>query len=147
LSKIDTQSILKQCRVIAVVGLSADSTKESFLVASYLKRCGYRIVPVNPNASNILGEKCYSSLQAIPPKLAETIDIVDVFRKSQDVPPVVEQAIELKRRYKHLSAVWMQWGIVNEAAAEEAIKAGLAVFMNNCIMLTHRQYKHSTDEP
>jgi uncharacterized protein len=121
------QSILKQCRVITVVGLSADSTKESFLVASYLKRCGY--------------------LQAIPPKLAETIDIVDVFRKSQDIPPVVAQAIELKRRYGHLSAVWMQRGIVNEAAAEEAMNAGLAVFMNNCLMLTHRHYKRSSTEP
>lgn len=132
------QNILTNCTVIAVVGLSTDSTKESFLVASYLKRCGYRIVPVNPNASNILGEKSYNSLSAIPPKLAQTIDIVDIFRKSSDVPPVVEQAIELKRRYGHLCAVWMQRGIVNEVAAKAAIQTGLIVVMDKCLMLTHR---------
>ena len=144
LSELDIQNILTHCRVIAVVGLSTDSTKESFLVASYLKRCGYRIVPINPNASSILGEKSYSSLNAIPPKLAATIDIVDVFRKSPDVPPVVNQAIELKHRYEHLCAVWMQRGIVNEVAAEAAIQAGLVVVMDNCIMLTHRASNCST---
>ena len=141
------QNILTHCHVIAVVGLSTDSTKESFLVASYLKRCGYRIVPINPNANNILGEKSYSSLNAIPPKLAETIDIVDVFRKSQNVSPVVEQAIELKRRYGHLYAVWMQRGVVNKTAAEAAIQAGLVVVMDNCIMLTHKSSAYFAAKP
>ncbi len=134
----DAQIVLDKCSVIAVVGLSTDSTKESFLVAAYLKRCGYRIIPVNPNANNILGEKSYRNLSAIPPRLAETIEIVNVFRRSEDVPPVVEQAIELKHRYGHLSAVWMQRGIVNEAAAEAARQSGLVVFMDNCLMTTHR---------
>ena len=138
MSITNVQTLLKECRVIAVVGLSSDSTKESFIVASYLKRCGYHIVPVNPNANSILGEKSYSNLTAIPPGLAKDIDVVDVFRRSEDVPPVVEQAIELKRRFGHLSAIWMQRGIVNEGAAEAARQAGLAVFMDNCLMVTHR---------
>jgi predicted CoA-binding protein len=136
-------NILDHCQVIAVVGVSDDSTKPSFQVASYLKRCGYRIIPVNPNANSVLGEKSYSSIHAIPPRIAETIDVVDVFRKSQDVAPVVEQAIELKKRYRHLMAVWMQPGVVNETAAEAARQVGLDVVMDNCIMHTHNMLKRN----
>lgn len=143
LSQNQIAHILNQCRVIAVIDVSDDSTKPRFRVASYLKRCGYRIIPVNPNANNILGEKSYSSLHAIPPRIAEIIDIVNVFRRSEDVPPIMEQAIELKHRYGHLSAVWMQRGIVNEAAAEAARQAGLVVVMDNCLMTTHR-YGYAT---
>lgn len=147
LSQNQIANILNQCRVIAVIGVSDDSTKPSFQVTSYLKRCGYRIVPVNPNANTILGEKSYSSLQAIPPRITETIDIVDVFRRSEDVPPVMEQVIELKRRFGYLSAVWMPQGIINEPAAELARQAGLVVVVDNCLMLAHRDSKIFSAKP
>ncbi len=138
LSQTDQRELLGKCHVIAVVGLSADSTRESFLVASYLKRCGFRIIPVNPNVSSVLGEKSYSSLIAIPPGLAKTIDIVDVFRKSEDVLPIVEQAVELKKKFGHPVGVWLQRGIINEAAAALASQAGLVLVMDSCLMHVHR---------
>jgi uncharacterized protein len=137
LSQNPTPDILAKYHVIAVVGLSDDSTKHSFLVASYLKRHGYRIIPINPNISSVLGEKSYSNLLAIPPRLQQTIDIVDIFRKSEDVPPIVQQAIELKQRFGRPFVVWMQRGIVNEAAAQAAVQAGLVVVMDKCMMTEH----------
>jgi len=125
--------------VIAVVGLSDDTTKPSFIVAAYLKSRGYRIIPVNPTVSKVLGEKCYSSLQAIPPKLQQTIDIVDVFRKSEEVPSVVKQAVALKQKCGCPPVIWLQHGIVNEEAAEMARQAGLVVVMDKCMMEEHKR--------
>jgi uncharacterized protein len=129
--------ILSKYHVIAIVGLSDDTTKPSFRVAAYLKQHGYRIIPVNPFAHEVLGEKSYKSLQDIPQRIRETIDIVDIFRKSEDVPPIVQQSLELKRRVGRPYVIWMQEGIVNEAAAETARKAGLAVVMDKCLMKEH----------
>jgi predicted CoA-binding protein len=136
-----TQDILSKYHVIAVVGLSDDSTKYSFLVASYLKRHGYRIIPVNPTVSSVLGEKSYSSLLAIPSELQKTIDIIDIFRKSEDVPSIVQQAIALKQKLGHSCIVWMQRGIVNEAAATAARQAGLVVVMDKCLMEEHHNQR------
>jgi len=115
---------------IAVVGLSKDIEKPSHRVAAYLMAKKYRIIPVNPTAERILGRKVYAKLSDIE----EPIDIVDIFRPSEDVMPIVEQAIEKKAK-----VVWMQEGIVNEEAAEKARKAGMKVVMNRCMMKEHKR--------
>jgi predicted CoA-binding protein len=140
LSQKEIKKILAKCRTIAVVGLSRDPDKDSYRVAAYLKKHGFRIVPVNPFANEVLGEKSYKSLLDIPPEIQKTIEIVDIFRSSKDVPPIVEQAIELKHMWGMPYVVWMQLGIVNEGAALKAEKAGLKVVMDKCMMIEHRRF-------
>ena len=125
--------------MIAVVGLSKEPEKDSHRVGEYLQQQGYRIIPVNPFADEVLGEKSYSSLLEIPSEIQKTIEIVDIFRPPKDVPPIVEQAIKLKQIYGKPFVVWMQLGIVNEVAAEAAKRAGLIVVMNKCLMVEHRK--------
>jgi hypothetical protein len=108
-------------------------------VAEYLKNHGFRIIPVNPFVNEVLGEKSYKSLLDMPAETQKTIEIVDVFRPSADVPPIVEQVIQLKRLYGVPLVVWMQLGIINEQAADMASKAGLIVLMNKCMMQEHRR--------
>ncbi len=120
--------ILQEFRTIAVVGLSPNRERPSYRVASYLKSKGYRIIPVNPNATEILGEKCYPNLSSIP----EKVEVVDIFRKSEDVPPIVDEAIRIGAK-----AIWMQEGIVNEEAARKAEEAGLLVVMDKCMYKEH----------
>ncbi len=127
--------LLQSAQVIAVVGLSGKKHRPSHGVAAYLQRHGYRIIPVNPQETEVLGEKCYPSLLAIPAELAAKIDIVDCFRKAGDIPPVVEDAITIDAK-----CVWMQLGIVNEAAAARAAAAGLDVVMNHCTEIEHVAY-------
>jgi predicted CoA-binding protein len=126
-------------RTIAVVGLSKDPTKPSRDVASYLQSHGYRIVPINPTIDEVLGEKSYKSLLDLPEELKRQIDIVDIFRRAEDVPPIVEQAIQLHGNYSHPTAVWMQLGIANEDAASKARAAGLDVVMDHCMKIEHRR--------
>ena len=121
--------LLRAASVIAVVGLSSDEMRPSNGVAAYMKRAGYRIIPVNPNETEVLGEKAYARLEDVP----EKIDIVDVFRRSEYVRGVVESAIRVGAK-----AVWMQEGVVDEAAAEVARAAGLDVVMDRCILKEHR---------
>jgi predicted CoA-binding protein len=135
------KEILSKYKVIAVVGLSKEPEKDSYKVSAYLQRNGYRIIPVNPFAEQVLVEKSYKSLLDIPPEIQKTIEIVDVFRLSEDVPPIIEQAIKLKQIFGKLSVVWMQRGIINETAAEPARQAGLIVIMDKCLMVEHQ---HST---
>ena len=116
--------LLASSKTIAVVGLSSKTFRPSFGVSQYLQSAGYRIIPVNPNESSILGEKCYTRLEDIP----EKIDIVDIFRRSELVPEVVDAAIQIGAR-----AVWMQEGVVNEASAAAARRAGIFVVMDVCI--------------
>jgi uncharacterized protein len=116
--------ILASAKTIAVVGLSAKRYRASFGVSETLQESGYRIFPVNPNESEVLGEKCYARLEDIP----EKIDIVDVFRRSEFVPEIVDAAIRIGAR-----AVWMQEGVEDEKSAERARRAGLFVIMDNCI--------------
>jgi len=122
--------LLKSAKNIAVVGLSSSPLRPSYGVAAYLQSHGYRIIPVNPNIKGALGEKAYASLGAVP----EKIDIVDIFRRSENVPPIVEEAIALQ-----LPAVWMQETVVHEEAAEKARRAGLFVIMDRCILKEHRK--------
>jgi predicted CoA-binding protein len=120
--------ILKTSRTIAVVGLSNRGHRPSYGVAAYLQSTGYRIIPVNPGETEILGEKCYARLEDIP----EHVDIVDVFRRSEFAPEIVESAIRIGAR-----GVWMQEGVIHAEAAERARSAGLFVIMNSCILKEH----------
>jgi predicted CoA-binding protein len=124
------KDILLTTRTVASVGLSSNMEKESYWIVSYLKEQGYHVIPVNPTAAEILGEKAYPDLESIP----EQIDVVQVFRKPEDVPPVVEAAIKIGAK-----VVWMQEGIVNEEAAATARQAGLQVVMDACMRATHRR--------
>ena len=137
LSQKQIEEILQKYRVIAVVGISKDQSKPSYNVAAYMKQHGFRIIPVNPNLDEVLGEKSYKSLLDIPADVQKTIEIVDVFRRAEDVLPIVEQAIKLKEANGKPHVVWMQLGIVNKEAAELARKAGLIVVMDRCIMVEH----------
>jgi hypothetical protein len=123
--------LLRGSRVIAVVGLSSKRFRPSYGVAEYMQREGYRIIPVNPNETEVLGEKAYARLEDIP----EHIDIVDIFRRSEFVAPIVESAIRMGA-----SAVWMQEEVVDQAAADRAKNAGLSVVMDRCILKEHRRY-------
>ena len=120
--------ILGENRVIAVVGLSADWYRPSFFAAKYMQEHGYRVIPVNPKYAEILGEKCYPTLRAIP----EKVQIVDVFRKTQDVPPIAEEAIAIGAK-----VLWQQLGVKNEAAAARAREAGLETVMDRCVKIEH----------
>ena len=124
------------------MGASDQIGKPSHRVAAYLKQHSYQIIPVNPNIDKLFGEKSYSSLQDIPEKIQRTIDIVDIFRKSEDVLPIVEQTIAMKRQVGRPFVVWMQLHIVNEAAAEMARQEGLVVVMDKCMMIEHLHRHH-----
>lgn len=123
------RELLACAKVIAVVGLSDRPERDSHGVARYLQRAGYRVIPVNPQATEILGEKAYPDLRAVPDK----VDIVDVFRRPEFVPEIVEAAIQIGAK-----AVWMQLGVVHEQAAARARAAGLEVVMDRCIAVEHR---------
>jgi uncharacterized protein len=120
--------ILKETRVIAVVGLSADWYRPSYFAAKYMQEHGYRIIPVNPKYQAVLGEKCYKSLRDIP----EPVDMVDVFRKTQDVGPIADDAIAIRAK-----VLWQQLGVKNEAAAQKARAAGLDAVMDRCVKIEH----------
>lgn len=122
--------ILKEYRTIAVVGLSANPMRPSFGVSEYMQEAGYRILPVNPNEREVLGEKSYERLEDVP----EKIDIVDIFRRTEEVAAVVESAIGVGAK-----VVWMQMGIENEEAAEKARSAGLVVVEDACLLIEHRK--------
>lgn len=126
-------------KTVAVVGLSRDSSKDSYRVAEYLKNHGFRIIPVNPFVNEVLGEKSYKSLLDMPAETQKTIETVDIFRPSADVASIVEQVVQLKRLYGVPFVVWMQLGIINEQAAEMARKACLIVLMDKCMMQEHRR--------
>jgi uncharacterized protein len=121
--------LLKSSKTIAVVGLSDSPFKPSHGVSEYMQAHGYKIIPVNPQVSEVLGEKAYPSLLDIP----EKIDIVDVFRRPEFVPEIVDQAIQLK-----VPAIWLQETVVHEAAADKARQAGIFVVMDKCILKEHR---------
>jgi len=137
LNDIYIEKILKKHKTIAIVGLSREPEKDSHRVGGYLKAHGFRLIPVNPFADEVLGEKSYKSLLNIPPEIQKTIEVVEIFRPSEEVPNIVDQAIRLKALHGTLQVVWMQLGIVNDKAAEAAKKAGLTVVMNKCMMVEH----------
>jgi len=126
------KKILSNSRTVAVVGISPKEDRPSFMVASYLKSKGYQIIPVRPDGEKILGEKVYRSLDEIPKEIK--VDVVDIFRKSEDVPPIIEEAIR-----RGAKAVWMQEGINHKEAGEKAERAGLRVVMDRCMKKEHQK--------
>jgi predicted CoA-binding protein len=126
------RAILSSARTIAVVGLSDKPERDSNGVARYLRSQGYRIVPVNPNLSEVLGERSYPSLSAVPPEIR--IDLVDVFRRSEAVDPVVDEALQ-----RGVGAIWMQLGVRDEEAARRAEARGIPVVQDRCTMREHRR--------
>jgi predicted CoA-binding protein len=139
LSKDVIKEVLSTCETIAIVGLSREPEKDSYQVANYMQKHGYRIVPVNPFADEVLDEKSYKNLLDIPVEIQKEIDIVAVFRQAKDVPPIVKQAIQLRKKYGKPYVFWMQLGIVNEKASATARKAGLTVIMDKCLMQEHKR--------
>jgi uncharacterized protein len=139
MSKNRIEEILTKYKTVAIVGLSRDPSKDSHSVAEYLQAQGYKIIPVNPTTNEILGEKSYKTLLDIPPQIQKTIEIVDIFRPSQDVPAIVEQAIRLKEKNDKPYVIWMQLEIINEQAAATARAAGLEVVMNRCMRQEHKK--------
>lgn len=120
--------ILDECRTIAVVGLSSDSSRPSHGVSSYMRSRGYRVIPVNPNETEVFGEKAYPDLFAVP----EKVDLVDVFRRSDEAGKAVDQAIAVGAK-----AVWLQEGVIDGDAAQRALDAGLLVVMDRCLLKEH----------
>ena len=126
----EIKEILQESKIIAVVGLSANASKPSYDVARYLIAHGYQVVPVNPAYDEVLGEPSYKSLLDIP----FDVDIVDVFRKTEDIPPVVDEAIKKKAK-----TVWLQLGLIHDEAVEKAKEAGLKVVQNKCMKIEHHK--------
>jgi len=126
----DIGRLLSAVKTIAVVGLSNDPMRPSYGVSSYMQQQGYRIIPVNPTISEALGERSYPNLSAV----REPIDLVNVFRRPEFVPEIVDEAIRLK-----LSAIWLQEGVIHQQAAQKAREAGLSVVMDRCILKEHRR--------
>ncbi len=128
----EIKDTLNRSKTVAVVGISPKEDRPSYIVAAYLKSKGYRIIPVRPDGEKILGEKVYPSLSEIPKEIE--IDAVDIFRKSEDVPPIVDEAIQRKAK-----VVWMQEGITHKEAGTKAEKAGLKVVMDRCMKKEHQR--------
>lgn len=129
----EISEILEKYRVVAVVGLSSDPNRPSYRVAQYLQAQGYRIIPVNPGCQEILGEKCYATLQDIP----VPVEIVDIFRKVEAIPGIVAEAIAVGAK-----VIWMQQGLEEPVSAQKAEQAGLKVIMDRCIKIEHQQRQH-----
>lgn len=125
----DAERMLREGKTIAVVGLSSQKYRPSFGVSQYMQRSGYRIIPVNPNEAEVLGEKCYARLEDIP----IPVDVVNIFRRSEFVPEIVESALRIGAK-----GVWMQEGVEHEEAARQAREAGLLIVMDTCILKAHR---------
>ena len=128
----EIKKILSSSKTIAVIGISPKEDRPSYIVAFYLKSKGYRIIPVRPDGKWILGEKVYPSLSEIPKEIG--VDVVDIFRRSEDVPPIVEEAIQ-----RGAKVVWMQEGVIHKEAGEKAEKAGLKVVMDRCMKKEHQR--------
>ena len=124
--------MLRDAKTIAVIGISSDATRASNSVSRYMQSHGYRIIPVNPNETSVLGEKAYAQLEDVP----DEIDLVDIFRRSEEAGQHVDEAISIGAR-----AVWLQEGVIDEEAARRALEAGLAVVMDRCILKEHLKLK------
>jgi hypothetical protein len=128
----DLKEILTGCKTVAVVGISPKEDRPSYIVASYLKSKGYRIIPVRPDGDSTLGEKVYHNLMEIPKEIE--VDVVDVFRRSEDVPPIVDEAIQ-----RGAKVIWMQEGVIHKEAGAKGEKAGLKVLMDCCMKKEHQR--------
>ncbi|MCX8200209.1 MAG: CoA-binding protein [Candidatus Micrarchaeota archaeon] len=130
----------QQIRTIAFVGASANKEKDSYRVMMYFHEKGFEVVPINPNYDEIMGIRCYPSLLSVPDGVAKRIDMVDIFRRSDAVIPIINDAVELKRRHNNLKVIWMQAGVINDTAISIAAKNGIEAYQNSCAMLAHKLY-------
>jgi predicted CoA-binding protein len=130
-SEVTIRRILEECHTIAVVGLSSDTWRPSNSVSAYMRRAGYRVIPVNPNETEVFGEKAYADLASVPEKL----ELVDVFRRSDEAGKAVDEAIAVGAK-----AVWLREGVIDQAAAQRALDAGLLVVMNRCWLKEHLRH-------
>lgn len=147
MSEQDTiRKVLEEYETVAVVGLSGDPSKYSHIVAKYLQSKDWHIIPVNPTVKEVLGEKSYPSLLDLPPDLQAKIEVVDIFRRSEDVPPIVDQAIQLRQKNGKPYVIWMQLEIINEEAAKRAREAGMTVIMNKCMKMETERLEKDKDE-
>ena len=128
----EIKDTLRNAKTVAVVGISPKEDRPSYIVALYLKSKGYRIIPVRPDGEEILGEKVYHGLLEIPEEIG--VEVVDIFRRSEDVPPIVEEAIQ-----RGAKVVWMQEGVIHKEAGEKAERAGLKVVMDRCMKKEHQR--------
>lgn len=131
---------LRKYKVIAVVGASKNPEKEAFTVPEYMKEHGYKIIPVNPTADRILDEKAYPSLADLPPELAKHVEVVDVFRPSEELPQVAQQVIEMRKQYARPFVFWAQLGLENDDAKQMLSKNGIPYVMNACLRALHQRY-------
>jgi predicted CoA-binding protein len=134
---MDPVEVLKRYRTVAVVGASRDPSKWAHIVPKYLKKHGYRIIPINPTASEILGEKAFKSLMEVP----DEVEVVEVFRPSEEVPKIVEEVIQRKRARGDVKVLWLQLGIIADEDTKKRLKeAGIALVENACMMETHQRH-------
>jgi len=134
---MDPVEVLKRYRTVAVVGASRDASKWAHIVPKYLKEHGYRIIPINPTASEILGEKAYKSLMEVP----EEVEVVEVFRPSEEVPKIVEEVIQRRKARGDVKVLWLQLGITADEDTKKRLKeAGIALVENACMMETHQRH-------
>ncbi len=138
---ISPQEALKKYKIIAVVGASKNPDKDAYTVPQYMKEHGYRIIPVNPTAEQILGEKAYPSLLDLPAELAKRIEIVDVFRPSEELPQVAQQTIDFRKKYGRPFVLWAQLGLENEEAKQMLSKNGISYVMDACLRVVHKQLR------
>jgi uncharacterized protein len=136
--------VLERCKTIAVVGASKNPEKEAYTVPRYLKEHGYQIVPVNPTATEILGERAYPSLLDLPEELGRVVDVVEVFRPSSELPQVALQAVEMKKRYGRPLFFWAQQGLESEEAKRILEGNGIQYVMDACMRSVHQQYVRGT---
>jgi len=142
---ISPSAALKKYKVIAVVGASKNPEKEAYTVPAYLKDHGYTIVPINPTAELLLGEKAYPSLKELPASLASKIEVVDVFRPSEELPEIARQTIEMKETSGRPYVFWAQLGLENEEAKKMLAKNGIAYVMNSCMRVVHQMQLRGGD--
>ena len=129
--------VLRRCRVIAVVGASTNPEKDSNTIPKYLKLHGYRIIPINPRSEQVLGEKSYPSLLDLPPEIATQIDVVNVFRPSEELPEIAQQVVEMKKRYGRFFVFWSQLGLENDEAKGILTQNEILYVMDACMRATH----------
>ncbi len=137
---VSPRETLRKYRVIAVVGASKNPEKDAFSVSQYMKEHGYRIIPVNPTADQIVGEKAYPSLLDIPTELAKQVEIVDVFRPSEELPKVAQQTVDMKNRHGRPFVFWAQLGLENDEAKRLLSENGIQYVMNDCVRAAHRRH-------
>lgn len=137
-SNVSPVEVMKRYRAIAVVGASKNSEKEAYTVPLYLKQRGYTIIPVNPTSDSILGERAYPSLRDLPPSVASDVEVVEVFRPSEELPAIARQAVEMKKQYGRPLVFWAQLGLESDEAKKLLEANGIAYVMNACMRVVHQ---------